>query len=328
MFDFSKTDTLEKVITVDFILSRISEEAIFRQYFPPFEIGPIFHSPFREDKNPSFGFYRGASHIKASDLAREENWNCFQFVMKLYGIGFPEALEMIANDFGLMKEGKIQETKPTLSKSLSNKERVIKSIKVITCPFNKEILDYWSQFYITKDELEINNCFNFSKYAVKKDKEVSILTHFDPIKTAYYINHEGKSYWKIYQPLSDKYKWISCIPNQIPYGLDSLPYASDTLLITKSNKDMIIGRKFHTDVIGTQNESLQALSLIKDLPYKRKIVMFDNDEAGKKAAVKVKNELGFETVETDDKETKDLGEYIFKYKPQKTKELCQNLLNT
>ena len=44
-------------ITLDWILSKVSEYDIYAHYLGQFKVGMIYNSPFRKDKNPSFGIY-------------------------------------------------------------------------------------------------------------------------------------------------------------------------------------------------------------------------------------------------------------------------------
>ena len=44
-------------ITLDYILSRVSEYDIYARYLGQFKVGFIYNSPFRKDKNPSFGIF-------------------------------------------------------------------------------------------------------------------------------------------------------------------------------------------------------------------------------------------------------------------------------
>lgn len=43
-------------ITIDWILSKVTEYDIYAKYIGQFKVGMIYNSPFRKDKNPSLVF--------------------------------------------------------------------------------------------------------------------------------------------------------------------------------------------------------------------------------------------------------------------------------
>lgn len=64
MYD-SKRIKKEDPITLDYILSRVTEYDIYARYIGQFKIGYIYNSPFREDKNPSFGIFRSRKQVNS-----------------------------------------------------------------------------------------------------------------------------------------------------------------------------------------------------------------------------------------------------------------------
>jgi hypothetical protein len=100
----------------------------------------------------------------------------------------------------------------------------------------KENLQFWKEYYISQDELEKHNIFPVNKlfingFQVKNDNNYG--------RFAFLFQTPQKEYLKIYSPYEKDFKWISNCPLKIPFGHDGLEYKSDTLVITKSLKDMI-----------------------------------------------------------------------------------------
>ena len=56
MYD-KKRVKLPTNITLDYILSKVTEYDIYAQYIGSFKVGMIYNSPFRKDKNPSFIYW-------------------------------------------------------------------------------------------------------------------------------------------------------------------------------------------------------------------------------------------------------------------------------
>lgn len=55
MYD-KKRVKLPTNITLDYILSKVTEYDIYAQYIGSFKVGMIYNSPFRKDKNPSLEY--------------------------------------------------------------------------------------------------------------------------------------------------------------------------------------------------------------------------------------------------------------------------------
>lgn len=50
---YSREQTKQPDITLDWILSKVTEYDIYAKYIGEFKVGMIYNSPFRKDKNPS-----------------------------------------------------------------------------------------------------------------------------------------------------------------------------------------------------------------------------------------------------------------------------------
>ena len=277
-------------LSTEYVLSQIDESSIFYAYFGDFEFNKIYPSVFREDSNPSTGFYiNNSGKIIYNDLSTSEKLDCFAFVAKKFDLTYGKAIVKVACDFGLVKcEG----IKPFSIKRLSNAEKtsdLIKKhtdIKIIPDLWTDSYEQFWTQFAITRKELEENEVYPIKKLYVNG----TLIPNFSKnVRFAYVLRHEDKVYKKIYTPyaVNKKFKWITNIPLYLPFGFDSLSYSSDTLLITKAQKDRIIFKKYFKDVIALQNESPAALR-DKTLEYLKKryntiYINCDLDKAGKDA---------------------------------------------
>lgn len=282
---------LKKRITKEEILQKISSEDIFNRYFGPFECyRKSYPSIFRKDKNPSTGFFVNSSgDIVYSDLATGEKWGAISFVMKLFNISYFEALSKIEKDFNINKDS------PIINKVRKILPKEDKIIQIVATNWDDLSLNFWADYGITKDELESNNIYNISRLFIN---DFQIKNENNLPRFAYHLIDDGREYLKIYSPYDKKFKWVTNCPLKIPFGVKDLPSKSDTLIITKSLKDMIVCRKFFSDVIALQNESLAAFDEEILLPvinnYKNVIFWFDCDNAGIEALEKYK-EKGFTT---------------------------------
>ena len=308
---------LKPKITREFIKEKIGDANVFNFYFGDFDFNKSFHSIFREDKKKSTGFFVSKNgSIVYNDFTTSEKWDFVTFVMKLYGINYYKALEQIAIDFNLIP-GERSKEKPAIVKHIYiNKPKPEKVIKVGVIKFRKHHLDYWKQYEITEEELKDNNVYAVNNMYINGWK---IPTIDDDLRFAYLITDENnKEYLKIYSPYDKEYKWVSSAPLNVPFGLNDLPISSDTLIITKGQKDRILLKKYFTDVLATQNESSSALKpetadALKKV-YKKIYVWFDNDNAGKEASKFYVDSYGFIPVFTPNKaDIKDPSDFVAKY---------------
>lgn len=302
------------------VFSNLTEKQIFEAYFgETVELGKSYSSRFRSDLNPSTGFYISASgKLIYNDLTNGEKHGCIGFVMRKFGLTYIQALIKIIADFNLTGEGTpMIEPPPKLVK-----EEVF--INVLPRKFTEQDVAFFKSYCITSEEVKRYNIHSVESLLIRGK---IIHTKKDEIKLAYVLEDK---YAKIYSPSNDKFKWITNIPLNKPFGLHDLPKLSKRLIITKSLKDMIVLRKFFPDTMSLQNESLAALSddvysQIKD-SYDEIIIFFDNDEPGKKASNLYAEKYGFKEIRIPERAlekcgVKDPSDYIKQFGLDELKKL-------
>ena len=290
---------LRRNITEEDIRKVVDDEDIFTRYFGDFELNRTYSSKFRRDRNPSTSFYRNKSGtLEYIDYANDEILTSISFVMKLFGATYGRAIEIIASDFGIV-QGQVREKSKAIKKYAPRKE---KEIRVGVDSWKQHHLNYWNQYTITQKELEENNVYPVSKLVVD-GKDITVCK--DDVRFAYLIRDlKGDSYVKIYTPYSSDYKWVSNCNNKLPFGLYELPFKSNRLIISKSQKDRIILKRHFTDVIATQNESHSALDeeviTLINSNYDDVWINFDNDETGKKESKYYCDKYGWNSLSVPD----------------------------
>lgn len=279
---------LKNVITQDDILTQIGCEKILKSYYGDFNLRSSYNSVLRTDAKKSTGFYVNKKGlIIYNDFTTGEKYDCIQLVRKLLSIKYKkdvtvdEAILDIANTFNL-KEGSGILVSP--DPVFKQKEKNV--FRVTVRPFTKKDKEWWGTYGITEQELSDNDVYSVKELRVGK---FTFKTGIEELRYAYLLkDNEGNGYFKIYTPFSKKGKWYFNATLNLVFGLDKLNYESDTLIITKSVKDYIVLKKFKTDVIALQNESLSSITddtmdYLKK-KYKHIIVFFDMDRAGIKAS--------------------------------------------
>ena len=281
--DFSKVKTLEP-INKKFVLDRISDAQIFAYYHGQFSLGEVYCSKLRPDKTPSCGFYISTSgKLIYNDIAKETSYDCFAFVAALYNITFGEAVKKIASDFGLI-DGVPNKLAEKAMTDLSGFDKTLKKETVIAfspAKWDDNNLSFWKRYHITQDELERENIYCINDLFIN---EVRISKKDKFVRYAITRMVDGEMKTKVYTPGSDKFKWVSNIPMDCPFGLDTFKPTGFSF-VTKSQKDRIVLKKFLGDaVIACQSEKMSAFPEKLQNQLKKRVpinyVGYDNDPTG------------------------------------------------
>ena len=121
--------------------------------------------------------------------------------------------------------------------------------------------------------------------------------------------------FKIYRPLADKYtKWRNNLTEYDIQGYAQLPSKGDTLIITKSMKDVMCLYEMGIPAISPSSESTfipnDILEGLKKR-FKRIIILFDRDNAGVKYLRKMSLKTGLEGLLVHKKfKAKDISDAI------------------
>lgn len=272
-------------ITLDYILSKVSEYDIYQAYIGNFKVGMIYNSPFRKDKNPSFGCYysRTTKQLMFKDHGTGDCGNVVKFVSLLTGLtNYSDILNNIVNKLKITNDMQLGSSK----QYIPSKETVI---GVIRQNFTDIDINYWAQFHISLSTLKKFNVDSI-KYYLNNGIVKGIYKDNNPMYAYKVYNH-----FKIYRPLADKYtKWRSNLNINDVQGFKQLPKTGDTLIITKSLKDVMCLYEMGINAVSPNSESSwlpdKALeSILKR--FKTVLICFDRDVAG----IKNMRKLSFKT---------------------------------
>lgn len=285
MYDSTKIKQQDAPITLDYILSKVTEYDIYARYIGQFKIGFIYNSPFREDKNPSFGIFRSRKSGKLlfKDHGNGECGDVIKFVELYTGLtNYNDILNRIVTDMSITNNTKLKSTK-----QYESKDTVIGVVRQDWTDVDKQ---YWSQFGITKETLTKFNVFSI-KYYLCDGIVKGIYKNENPMYAYKVYDH-----FKIYRPLADKYtKWRN---NLTPYdiqGYEQLPKKGDLLIITKSLKDVMCLYEMGYTAISPSSESTFLTPDVIDAlkrRFKRILICFDRDIPGVKNMRKISLKTG------------------------------------
>lgn len=325
MFDFT---TVSLRLSDKDILKKVSSYDIFKYYIHNFKrVGDSFCSELRKDNNPSCTIYRADNgEFKYKDFASGDNHSCFNYVMVKFNCTYGESLRIIANDFNLFKSkapGVIvaNDVLPKLPEHSYKKEKSI--ITPYYRNWNLYDFTYWNRYSITLsllDDYQIKPC-DFVLVG-----EGRLNNHKD--NPVYVYDFDGE--YKIYRPLEKvrSKRWFSNTTRNTIQGYKQLDDRADTLVITKSLKDVICFKLLGYNSIAFSSEStIPDDSVFSELEsrFKKIVLFYDRDEIGTKFCKKISDKCGYPYFFIE--EAKDLSDYIELKGLEKSKLLINKMIN-
>ena len=291
-------------ITLDWILSKVTEYDIYAKYIGQFKVGMIYNSPFRKDKNPSFGIYysKRTKQLLFKDHGTGECGNVIKFVSLFTGKTEYDILSDIVDKLNITNNTKLVSSKQYIPPT----ETVI---GVVRQEFTDVDINYWKQFNISINTLKKFNV-NSIKYYLCNGIVKGTYKRENPMYAYKVYNN-----FKIYRPLADKYtKWRNNLTDYDIQGYEQLPQKGDILFITKSMKDVMCLHEMGYPAVSPSSESTflpkDVLEQLKTR-FKRIIILFDRDTAGVKRSRKLSRETGLEAMFINKKfKAKDVSDAV------------------
>lgn len=189
----------------------LSDKDILTRYLDISHIPCTISSPLREDDhNPSFSFTERNGKVYWKDFGTGERGNTIELMMKLWDCEYKDALMKMKLDIGeriprfnLLRryKGKVHVTKNS-------------SIKVKIRPWKKWDTEFWGSFGISENFCKFCNVYPishafFTHENEKTGRPETICVPMDKYGYAYFEWKDGKESVKLYQPFSQKMKWLS-----------------------------------------------------------------------------------------------------------------------
>ena len=292
-------------ITLDWILSKVTEYDIYAKYIGQFKVGMIYNSPFRKDKNPSFGIYysKHTKQLLFKDHGTGECGNVIKFVSLFTGkTEYNDILSDIVDKLNITNNTKLVSSKQYIQPT----ETVI---GVVRQEFTDVDINYWKQFNISINTLKKFNV-NSIKYFLCNGIVKGTYKRENPMYAYKVYNN-----FKIYRPLADKYtKWRNNLTDYDIQGYEQLPQKGDILFITKSMKDVMCLHEMGYPAVSPSSESTflpkDVLEQLKTR-FKCIIILFDRDVAGVKRSRKLSRETGLEAMFINKKfKAKDVSDAV------------------
>jgi hypothetical protein len=309
------------VLSLSNILKRVDEYELYCHYlgFEP-EVRCSYSSPLREgDNTPSFSFFDTETsevvEFYWKDAGANISGSISTLVREMYGLSsIREALTKIDQDFdlGFTSGTAYKHVIPIRKRKL--RKKTASDIIISSKPFSKEARAYWETFGITLDTLRKYNVTQLNYYILNNT------TFYCDFSFAYKIGDK----YKVYSPRNSKYRFINNYHATFIEGYLQLDHNSNTLIITKSTKDVMALYEMGYEAISPRSESTPIPEVVfpkLDKMYKNIYVLFDND-------LKHNGHLyPYPKIYVPlNSGCKDISDYVEKYSKDEAKELMIKLL--
>ena len=277
--------SLRPKITKDFILSKVNQESIMH-YYTGADVNSkkLFLSPLRNDNHITCGIYKSKSGILyMHDFATNQHLDCWNIVMQLYSCNYYEALNIIAKDFGLIKDtNNNKKANPVIVESI--KENESSNIQVTIKKYTEGELEWWKQFGISVKTLKKYHIYSLQNVFINGELKF-ISSNRCPIYGYYFgKDKNGRELWKIYFPLRENFRFLNSLSKKILQGYHQLPKTGELLIITKSMKDCAALYELGFAACAPNSETLfisdKQLEEFKKR-FKHILILYDSDRPGK-----------------------------------------------
>jgi len=325
---------LENTVEVDNLkdlLKLTTEYDIYSYYIgEPIKIGRIIHSPLRKDVHPSFGIFKSSirGNLMWKDQGTGKTGNVIQFISEKFHISYDSALQRVTED---VENNSIRTTKR--GKEIQEIYSKTKTIISIQKKNFTEVDDaYWEQYFVDRDILKKHNVHPIVTFWVNDMPSVLFYSKQYPLY-AYQVFDR----FQIYCPYGKKFnKFRNSTTTYDIHGLEQLPKYGKLLIITKSKKDVMVLDRLGFDAIAPCGENTPIPEvIISDLRrrFNRLVILYDNDPAGLKGALKLATEHNIEWTHLPLKyysmfKIKDISDFIKYFKITKTREVLKEILSS
>jgi hypothetical protein len=326
MFNF----TIDPKITKEFLLSKNSEETYMSYYLGvPVKKG-LFRSPLRADNHNTCSFFRGRSgNLYFKDFATGQCLTFEGVVMEKYHCTYPNALKIIAKDFGYIQSSEVKKQEIKIQPKFEGEKETF--IQVEIKDFSESELKWWNSFGVTKQTLD--------KYKVYSIKTVFLngniyaqSTQHSPIYGYYFGKKENIEQWRIYMPKRKEFRFIGNVSTKTIQGYKQLPDNGKLLVITKSMKDTMLLSSLGIPAVAPNSETQFVSEKLLDEfreRFKNIVLLYDSDLTGVRFMNKIRKQYRDLIVCMIPRkyEAKDISDFYQKYGRSKTISLIKESIN-
>lgn len=288
-------------VSLDDILSKVTEADILSYYLGVTEVPCIINSPLRQDRRPSFGLYSpDGRRIYYTDLSTRDRGGLFDLLGSMWNCSYKEVLTRINDDISKFNgSASIHTYTPCTVRSTSTYNRDT-DLQCKVRDWRDYDIEYWASYGISLEWLKYAEVYPISHKIVIKDGHRYVFVA-DKYAYAYVEHKEGKVTLKIYQPFNKgRYKWSNKHDSSVVSLWTKVPEYGEQICICSSLKDALcLWSNTGIPSLAIQGEGYRMSgTAISELNrrFKKVFICLDNDKPGLEDAERLSRETGFTNV--------------------------------
>lgn len=264
-------------VGLDVLLGKTSEFDIMRFYLNIDVLPALINSPLRQDRNASVSIFSpDGVKVFYKDFGTGEHGSIFDLLGRMWNRTFSETITKIWDDIDNVKHNRINLNRTR--RGVIHKSNSI--LEVRTRQWFDYDIEYWNSYGISREWLEFGDVYPISHILITRDNITKIIPA-EKLAYVYVERKDGKVSLKVYQPKSQRLKWLSKHDSSVWDLWSRLPDRGDTLFITSSRKDALcLWENTGIPSVSLQGEGyVPKEKVINQLKQRfgRVIIFFDND---------------------------------------------------
>lgn len=264
-------------VGLDVLLGKTSEFDIMRFYLNIDVLPALINSPLRQDRNASVSIFSpDGVKVFYKDFGTGEHGSIFDLLGRMWNRTFSETITKIWDDIDKVKHNRINLNRTR--RGVIHKSNSI--LEVRTRQWFDYDMEYWNSYGINREWLEFGDVYPISHILITRDNITKIIPA-EKLAYVYVERKDGKVSLKVYQPKSQRLKWLSKHDSSVWDLWSRLPDRGDTLFITSSRKDALcLWENTGIPSVSLQGEGYvpkeKVINQLKQR-FRRVIIFFDND---------------------------------------------------
>lgn len=264
-------------VGLDVLLDKTSEFDIMRFYLNIDVLPALINSPLRQDRNASVSIFSpDGVKVFYKDFGTGEHGSIFDLLGRMWNRTFSETITKIWDDIDRVKHNRINLNRTR--RGVIHKSNSI--LEVRTRQWFDYDMEYWNSYGISREWLEFGDVYPISHILITRDNITKVIPA-EKLAYVYVERKDGKVSLKVYQPKSQRLKWLSKHDSSVWDLWSRLPDRGDTLFITSSRKDALcLWENTGIPSVSLQGEGyVPKEKVINQLKQRfgRVIIFFDND---------------------------------------------------
>lgn len=264
-------------VGLDALLGKTSEFDIMRFYLNIDVLPALINSPLRQDRNASVSIFSpDGVKVFYKDFGTGEHGSIFDLLGRMWNRTFSETITKIWDDIDRVKHNRINLNRTR--RGVIHKSNSI--LEVRTRQWFDYDIEYWSSYGISMEWLKFGDVYPISHILITRDNITKIIPA-EKLAYVYVERKDGRVSLKVYQPKSQRLKWLSKHDSSVWDLWSRLPDRGDTLFITSSRKDALcLWENTGIPSVSLQGEGYvpkeKVINQLKER-FGRVIIFFDND---------------------------------------------------